>query len=499
MPQGNTGRRRGRLRSVEPRRSTRVILHDGYCPCIALKDYSRVEIPPSVIESGVDRNKLDVARPALVDTFLTLNRELFELYSIKPERTFTDRGEPRVVFETGDIIGACPLVSPTTGKFDVGVVISPRIEWSGLGGMLTAMGWKIVPELQRIAPLPMSDREIPSWVLASVIVSRIERLLHDMSRRYELQHENLNSPRGRIVWQEYIAKNMTRADIAQMPCEFSALEDNRTLMGIVHHVLRILQDELTAQLSAGEVVVSLLLRIERMLCKVSIYPQVQPTANLLHRWVYGGLQPPALDPALEAIRWTAEGRGLAGLSDLNGLPWKMSMSAFYEAYVETVVRKAVCYSGGEVFVGRNSETDMNIRWDGFFGASQRCLIPDIVVRRGDQTIIVDAKFKNFKQEMSVQDWTEIPEMSRDEHRHDLLQVLAYTTAYSLKPLCACLVYPVASKLYEELKRRRCLHQHALLSQNGRDVDIMLTAVPLRGDIDDVAEEFATSLIEVAPR
>lgn len=475
---------------------TKAILFDGYCPCIKLHDFSRVDVSTSAIEYGVDAGKLDAARPALVDTFLSLNRELLDLYGIKTERSFTESGEPRIVFETHDFIGACPLVSPITGRFDLGVVIAPRIQWSGLGSMLTAMGWKVVPELQRIAPLPMSDREIPNWVLSSVIVSRIERLLRDMSRQYEIQHENLSRPRGWIVWQEYVTKNMPQADLSRLPCEFSALEDNRTLLGVVHHILRVLQDDLQAQLSAGEVVLSLLLRIEQMLGKVSIYPEIRPTSNLLSRWVYGGLQPPALDPALEAIRWIAEGRGLAGLSDLNGLPWKMSMSAFYEAYVESIVKKAVRYSGGEVFVGRNSETDMNLHWDASVGASQRSLIPDIVVRRGDQTVIIDAKFKNFKLEMSVQEWIDIPEMSRDEHRHDLLQVLAYTTAYSFMPLSACLVYPVTDELYGELKRRKCLHQHALLSQNGRDVDIILTAVPLRGDIDDVAEEFANSLIDV---
>lgn len=488
-------RKRRTISRAAQYKPTKAILFDGYCPCIKLQDFSRVEVPTSAIEYGVDAGKLDAARPALVDTFLSLNRELLDLYDIKTERTFTGSGEPRIVFETHDFIGACPLVSPTTGRFDLGVVITPRIQWGGLGSMLTATGWKVVPELQRIAPLPMSDREIPNWVLSSVIVSRIELLLRDMSRKYEVQHEDLNRPRGRIVWQEYIVKHMPQADLSRLPCEFSMLEDNYTLLGIIHHILRVLQDDLQTQLSAGDVVLSLLLRIEQMLGKVSIYPEIRPTSNLLSRWVYRGLQPPALDPALEAIRWVAEGRGLAGLSDLNGLPWKMSMSAFYEAYVESIVKKAVRYSGGEVFVGRNSETEMNLHWDVSVGASQRSLIPDIVVRRGNQTVIIDAKFKNFKLEMSVQEWVDIPELSREEHRHDLLQVLAYTTAYSFMPLSACLVYPVTDELYEELKRRGCLHQHALLSQNGRDVDVVLTAVPLRGNIDDVAEEFASSLID----
>lgn len=478
------------------RRPTRTILYDGNCPCIHLRDFSRIEVSTAAIDHGVDSSKLDFARPTLIDTFLTINRELFDTYSIMPEKTFTEKGEQRIVFETNDIIGACPLISPVTGKYDVGVVIQPRIEWTGLGGMLTTMGWKVVPELQRIAPLPMSDREIPSWVLSSVIISRLEKLFRDIARRYEVRRENLQCPRGRIVWGDYVSKQMPQAEFATLPCEYSYLEDNRTLLGVIHHVLRLLQDDLYSQLSAGEVVVSLLNRLHVLLRKVSGYTPIEPTPNLLSKWFYDGLQPPALDPALEAMRWAAEERGLAGLSDLHGLPWKMSMSAFYEAYVETIVRKAVYYSGGEVYVGRNSETDMNIRWDTLIDSSQKSLIPDIVVKRGGQTIIVDAKFKNFRQEMTTQEWLDIPEMSRDEHRNDLLQVLAYTTAYNSKPLGACLAYPVANALYDELKKRGSIHQHALLSHSGRDIDIMITAVPMRGNIDDVAEEFAKSLIEL---
>ena len=39
---------------------------------------------------------------------------------------------------------------------------------------------------------------------------------------------------------------------------------------------------------------------------------------------------------LQAIEWTVEERGFAGLSDLEGIPWTMPMDQFFEAWGETV-------------------------------------------------------------------------------------------------------------------------------------------------------------------
>lgn len=486
-----------RVRGVKSKAFPTVAhVSDGENPCIELTDFGSWTVGAAALEIGLDKSKLDSARPAIITTFIELNAPLLEQFGVTAAPVFSELGEPRIRFDTSDYIGATPLVSPTTGNFDLELIIKPRVGWKGLGPMLNTMGMKIVPELLRVAPLPRSDREIPSWVIASVVISRLESLLNDMSRKYELRHEVLQSPRGRIHWAEYAAKLCPQMRFAELPCEFTVLEEDRRLMGIIHFTLRMLRNDLTAQLGNGDVVWMLISRIEKLLRRVGVYPAVSPTAHVLHKWLYTGVQPLALDPALESIRWIAESRGLAGLADLNGLPWKMSMSAFFEAYVETVVKAAARYSGGEVLTGRLHETEMSILWDGRIGASQKSLIPDVVIKRGSQTVVVDAKFKRFKQQMSVQEWCDFPEVMRDEHREDLLQVLAYTTCFSEMPLSACLVYPVENDLYEDLKGRKLLHQHASLYENGRDIDVMLTAIPMRGNIDELAKEFAESLIEL---
>ena len=59
---------------------------------------------------------------------------------------------------------------------------------------------------------------------------------------------------------------------------------------------------------------------------------------------------------MQAIDWTVEERGLAGLSDLEGIPWTMPMEQFFEAWVETIVRNVAQRTGGFLKTGRRRET-----------------------------------------------------------------------------------------------------------------------------------------------
>jgi hypothetical protein len=58
---------------------------------------------------------------------------------------------------------------------------------------------------------------------------------------------------------------------------------------------------------------------------------------------------------------------------------------------------------------------------------QKALIPDLIIERGDATIIVDAKYKEHWEDVQEHRWTNLEEEIRERHRADLLQVLAYST------------------------------------------------------------------------
>ena len=96
---------------------------------------------------------------------------------------------------------------------------------------------------------------------------------------------------------------------------------------------------------------------------------------------------------LQAIEWTIEDRGLAGLSNLQGLPWIMPMELFFEAWIETIAGKIIRQIGGTLRTGRKRETISPISWEPPFLGSQKYLLPDVIIERENDVIILDAKYK----------------------------------------------------------------------------------------------------------
>ncbi|MCI0616767.1 hypothetical protein L0244_27625, partial [bacterium] len=85
--------------------------------------------------------------------------------------------------KSGTKIGALPLLSPTSGKPDYGLIIKPRFDWSGIGPMLAVMGWRVIPSPLKLPLLPRSERKIPPWVLSTMILIRLKALLDRLERR----------------------------------------------------------------------------------------------------------------------------------------------------------------------------------------------------------------------------------------------------------------------------------------------------------------------------
>ncbi len=70
------------------------------------------------------------------------------------------------------------------------------------------------------------------------------------------------------------------------------------------------------------------------------------------------------------------------------------------------------------------------------------MMPDIVVQRGRSVHIVDAKYKAHLAELDEAGWHRFAEETREQHRADLHQVLAYAALYDFEEVTTTLVYPL---------------------------------------------------------
>ena len=145
---------------------------------------------------------------------------------------------------------------------------------------------------------------------------------------------------------------------------------------------------------------------------------------------------------------------------MKGFTRSMSMDEFFKAWAETVLAGVALKIGGVLRTGRQRQTVTPLNWDPPYLGSQKSLVPDLVLEREDQTVIVDAKYKEHWEEMQRDRWTNLDEDIRQRHREDLLQVLAYANLSTKARTVVCLVYPCREETGESLRERSLIFNRA---------------------------------------
>lgn len=463
--------------------------------CLELPDYSRVT--RSAVEFFGSRNSADPQAQAarLAEQFIRQNSPIFRLLEVEVRRDY-DGADVFLSIESHGAVGAVPLRSPLTARQDLGLVVQPRFPWAGIGPMLAEMGWLISPAPLRLPLLKRSERRVPLWVLSFMVLARLKALLDRLDRRFEVSTETRSSPKGRIEWTQYATRQMPRGDFLSVPCTFPDLRDDRLLKGAIRFAIEKQLRSLETQCEQGAFVHRLIAFAESLLLRVREASARRPASGEVHNWFRRPMRTDVFLEGLQAIDWTVEERGLAGLSDLEGIPWAMPMEQFFEAWVETVMRVVSHRTGGLLRVGRRRETVSALAWEPPYVGSQRSLVPDLILEMEDISLIVDAKYKRHWEELQERGWRGQADDLREQHRADLLQVLAYANLVSTKQVVCCLVYPCSTATWESLARRGRLFHCSELPNRGRRIGVWLTAIPMSAAADRVASPFSEKVRSV---
>lgn len=452
--------------------------------CLELKDYSR--ITRSAVEFFGSKGSADPPAQAarLADQFLKQNASLFQLLQVAVRRDY-DGSDVLLNIESSGVVGAIPLFSPLTARHDLGLVVQPRFPWAGIGPMLAEMGWLITPTALRLPLLKRSERRVPLWVLSFMVLARLRALLDRIERRFEITTDTRSAPKGRIEWTQYATQQMPLGRFLSVPCTFPDLRDDRSLKSAIRFSIEKQLRSLETQCEQGAFVHRLIALAESLLQRVRSVTARRPVAGEVQTWLRRPMRTDVFVEGLQAIDWTAEERGLAGLSDLEGLPWTMPMERFFEAWVETIMRNVTRRTGGVLKSGRRRETVSPLAWDPPYLGSQRSLIPDLILELENVSVVVDAKYKRHWEELQEGGWHDRSEL-REQHRADILQVLAYANLVNTREVVCCLVYPCSLMTWESLVRRGRLFHQAELPNRGRHVRVWLTAVPMCAAVESVA-------------
>ncbi len=455
-------------------------------------DSSTTVVPADFLMHGHEARDPTGLAARLAEQFREQNREVLNIVGVALQTRY-DGTRVRLEVTSGTTVGAVPLRFPTSGRAELGLVIRPRYDWPGLGAMLGEMGWKVLPAPLALPNLPRSERKVPPWVLSAIVLGRIQALLASLQRKFEMIRSVRPAPHGQVDWQEYATCHIARGQFTQVPCRHPELSKDRHLQGAIHFTLRRHLASLESQRQGSPFVVRLIAWCGDLLDQVQTAPPRTPTDTQMRRWMQTGLRSSTLREALDAIAWTVEERGLAGLCDLHGLPWSMSMETFFEAWVESLLEQVARKVGGVLRSGRQRQTVVPIEWDPPYQGSQRFLLPDLLLETDAGVILVDAKYKDHWEELSLHRWGELAETIRERHREDLLQVLAYASTQDAPRVVACLVYPCRRQTWDSLGERDRRFHRASIGVGTRTVRLLLAAVPMDVCADQVMEPLAVAL------
>ena len=167
------------------------------------------------------------------------------------------------------------------------------------------------------------------------------------------------------------------------------------------------------------------------------------------------------------------------------------MEQFFEAWTQSIFRSIAQQTGALVKTGRKRETTHPIQWQPASTGSQRSLIPDIWLEWDGATMIIDAKYKRHWEEMQFHPWSDVEEQLREDHRHDLLQVLAYANFAQSEKVIVCLVYPCEPDQWQDLRERQRLVHRAAVGTRARSVSLWLTAIPMATGMNEICVELAS--------
>ncbi len=460
--------------------------------CFEMVDSSTVYLPATFLVQGELPRDPQAQAAHLAHQFIRRNYGLLNNFGIAVDVHYNGN-TVHLVFEANTKIGALPLLSPTTGRPDYGLVIKPRFDWSGLGPMLVTMGWRVIPTPLRLPQLPRSEHKIPPWVLSSIILFRLKNLLDNLNRRFAMTESELSAPRGQVNWSRYAISHISLAQFLRVPCRFPNLSNDQELKAAIHFTLRKQLASLESQRTAGIVVLNLIDLCQSLLAHVQDVSPRQPTPKTIEAWYRGAMKTDVFREGLQAIEWTVDDRGLAGLADLQGIPWIMSMETFFEAWVETISEKLSRQIGAKLRIGRKQETISPFVWQPSYMGSQKYLLPDFILERENETIIIDAKYKSHWEELSLGRWHNFADELREQHRADLLQILAYSTLATTTKIITCLAYPCRQDTWQSLQRRGQLWHKASLYAGPRKVDVVLIALPMFADIPQVVQELKEAI------
>lgn len=390
--------------------------------------------------------------------FISYNDEQFKFLGVQPIISGIDQ-KTYLSFRSSQFVGTVPLRTPDTGKQIGDFAVMPRFmgndRFEDYIDILNLLGQSIEPEVMDGLPL-ISGRNFrpPLYLEAVKFIHLLEKLVSEHWRKFSTQEKQSQQPVGRVNWTKYTQQAYKVEKQLRFPTRKNVLTELHKEYSQIRYVFDLCKKELSSSHIPERIKYSMKSKLQNL--EIHLY---------LHKPQFTKFIQIRSQDTVTVLNCKAQANKILNFTLNQSVAWRVDFADVFEKYIQYIFQLVARETGGKLFKNAkfHSITSKNYSWE------LKHLEPDAVYQKGNNIVFIDAKYKSNAYNKFTNS-----ELLKEDHRHDLHQIMAYGSFNHSLNKTGILCYPA-----ERLGLKKVTYKNGI---NSLTHSILILEIPLKKSI-----------------
>jgi hypothetical protein len=402
--------------------------------------------------------------------FINYNSSQFQFLGVQPFIIGSDQNTS-LAFRTSSFIGTIPLRASDTGKQIGDFVVMPRFtgrdRFEDYIEILNILGTEISPEMIDSLPLASGKNFRPPLYLEALkFIASLEQLISKPWHKFDNVEKITNQPFGQINWNKYINNEHKVENRLKFPAQKNILSEFHNEYAEVRYVFDICKKELLSSNTPQRIKNTI--RPKLNLIEEKLYHHKPKTTNKI-------LVKFSDSPVVYSCK--VQANKILNFNLVDSTAWRVDFSDVFEKFVQFIFKEVAKETGGKLFSNYkfHSRTSKHYSWE------LKHIEPDAIYQKENVLVFIDAKYKS-----NLYNKFDNSETLKNDHRHDLHQIMAYSSFSDTDFKFGFLCYPS-----EQLEIKTIKYKNGI---NEVTNTILVMGIPLKKDCINEAKRLLSNVL-----
>jgi hypothetical protein len=389
--------------------------------------------------------------------FIDYNSELFNFIGVQPYIIGSDQNTA-LTFRSSGFIGSIPLRSSDTGKQIGDFVVMPRFtgrnRFEDYIEILNLLGTEISPEVIYSLPLASGRNFKPPLYLEAVkFIDSLETLTMRQWRKFDNIEKVSSQPTGEINWTKYVNSEYKVENRLKFPTRKNVLSEFHSEYAEIRYVFDICKMELLSANTPQRI--KNILRNKLNFLEERLYHHKPKVTNkVVIRF--------SDSPTVKACKKQAN--KILNFNLVDSTAWRVDFTDVFEKFIQHIFKEVARETGGRLY----SNFRFHSKSSKYYSWELKHVEPDAIFQKENLLVFIDAKYKS-----NLYNKFDQSELLKEDHRHDLHQIMSYTSFSKTDFKYGFLCYPS-----EKIEVKSIQYKNGI---NEAINTILVMGVPLKKD------------------